>query len=132
MPRESTTAGTSVVVYAKDIAKVAEFYRRTLSASSVEETPGFILLAGNGLELSVVRVPQQIAQTITIASPPVLREGTPVKCSFLVPSFDTVRAAAIATGGGVGPLESAWSWRGMQHLDGFDPERNVVQFRRAA
>ena len=126
-----STAGTCVVVYAKDIAKVAEFYRQTLNAVSVEETSGFIVLARNALELSVVRIPHEIAETIIIASPPVLREETPVKCSFLVPDFDAVRAAAIATGGGLGPLESAWSWRGLLHLDGFDPEGNVVQFRVA-
>jgi hypothetical protein len=127
-----TAAGTSVVVYAKDVAKVVEFYRRTLSVVAIEETPGFILLAGNGIELSVVRIPQQIAETITIASPPVLREATPVKCSFLVANLDAVREAAIATGGGLGPRESVWIWRDMLHLNGFDPEGNVVQFRITA
>ncbi len=127
-----STAGTCVVVYAKDITKVAEFYRRTLNAVSVEETSGFVLLARVGIELSIVRVPREIGETIAIGSPPVPREDTPVKCSFLVPDLDAVRAAAIATGGGLGPRESAWSWRGLLHLDGFDPEGNVVQFRVAA
>lgn len=125
----TTATATSVVVYAKDLEKVAEFYRRTLGISAVEATPGFIVLEGRGIELNVVRVPEQIADTITIASPPVLREGTPVKCSFLVPNLDDVRVAAGATGGALGPLESAWSWHGMLHLNGFDPEGNVVQFR---
>ena len=82
-----------------------------------------------GVELSVVRIPEQLASTIVIANPPVVRESTPVKLSFLVPRLDAVRAAATATGGGLDPLDSAWSWRGMLHLDGFDPEGNVVQFR---
>jgi catechol-2,3-dioxygenase len=121
--------GMSVVVYAKDMTKVAEFYRRTLGVSSIEEAGGFILLAGNGVEISVVRIPEKVAATIVIARPPEVRETTPLKFSFLVPHLETVRAAAIATGGGLEPLDSAWSWRGMLHLDGFDPEGNVVQFR---
>ena len=129
MTTNHKAASMSVVVYAKDIARVAEFYRLTLGVSSIEEAGGFIMLAGNGVELSVVRIPEQLASTIVIANPPVVRESTPVKLSFLVPRLDAVRAAATATGGGLDPLDSAWSWRGMLHLDGFDPEGNVVQFR---
>jgi hypothetical protein len=60
------------------------------------------------------------------------REDTAVKASFLVDSFEAVREAAAATGGGLGPLEAAWTWRGSVHLDGHDHEGNVVQFRLRA
>jgi hypothetical protein len=67
-------------------------------------------------------------------STPLIREvpaAEPVRLTVggRVRDGEGLRAAATATGGGLDPLESAWSWRGMLHLNGFDPEGNVVQFR---
>ena len=132
MKTNSTPARATFVVYAKDIERVAEFYRRTLNIAALEETSGFILLAGDGTELSVVRIPDALAETIAIVSPPVVRENTPMKVSFWLPSLSAVRDAATSTGGGLRPPETAWTWRGMLHIDGFDPEGNVVQFRSQA
>jgi catechol-2,3-dioxygenase len=132
MTNEFAAPLTSVVVYAKEITPVAEFYRRTLGLSTIEQAPGFVVLAGPGVELNVVRVPEHIADAITITQPPQLREETPLKFSFLVPSLEAVRVQAVATGGGLKPAAEAWIWRGMLHLDGYDPEGNVVQFRSEA
>ncbi|MCU0494530.1 MAG: hypothetical protein MUD01_23330, partial [Chloroflexaceae bacterium] len=79
--------------------------------------------------VSIVQVSE--AAQVEIASPLVVREETPMKCSFLVGDFAALRAAALATGGGLKPAEAAWRWRGALHLDGWDPEGNVVQFRVA-
>lgn len=122
---------TTVVVYAKDKDRVAEFYRQALALQLAEWEEGFSVLAGRGIEISVVRLPEALARQVVIASPPVRREDTPLKASFLVPGFEAVRAAAAATGGALGPAEAEWTWRGCVHLDGLDPEGNVVQFRRA-
>jgi len=92
---------------------------------------GFSVLAGAGIEISVIRMPVGLAAMVEITSPPQLREDTPLKPSFLVPSFEAVREAAEATGGGLKPAAAEWSWRGCAHLDGHDPEGNIVQFRRA-
>ncbi|MBI5720322.1 MAG: hypothetical protein HZC37_21820 [Burkholderiales bacterium] len=123
-------AHAAVVVYAKDKDRVAEFYRRTLGLTVAEWEDRFSILTGNGVEVSVIRAPEAVVHQLTIATPPALREDTPVKASFLVASFESVREAAAATGGGLKPPEAAWSWRGAVHLDGHDPEGNVVQFRR--
>ena len=66
----------------------------------------------------------------SIASPPDVREETPFKPSFLVPSLEAVRAAAAAAAGQLKPAGSEWRFRGYVHLDGWDPEGNVVQFRQ--
>jgi hypothetical protein len=79
--------------------------------------------------LTIVQAPEAIAAEIVIETPPVRREETPIKCSFLVGDLARVRAEAEETGGGLLPDEQAWDWRGQRHLDGFDPEGNVVQFR---
>lgn len=124
-------AVTGVVVYAKDKERVAEFYRRTLTLDVEASEPGFTLLVGYGIEVSVVRIPPADAAQDDLTTPPTLRESTPLKPSFLVPSFETVRTEALACGGGLQPMTAAWSWRGSQHLDGHDPEGNIVQFRRS-
>lgn len=125
-------AATTVVVYAKDKDRVAEFYRQALALQLSEWEEGFSVLTGHGIEISVVRMPEAAARQVTIAAPPVRREDTPLKASFLVPGFEAVREAAAATGGALGPAEAEWSWRGCVHLDGHDPEGNIVQFRRPA
>ena len=119
----------STVVYAKDIQRVAEFYKRTLALSVLEGEPGFIVLGNDDIEIAIVKIPTAIAQSIQIEMPPRTREETPVKCSYLVSDFDLVRAEALATVGSMKPVETAWHWRGQLHLDGCDPEGNVVQFR---
>lgn len=128
----SPPPATTVVIYAKDKDRVAEFYRQTLALQLAEWEEGFSVLTGPGVEVSIVRMPEALARQVTIASPPEPREDTPLKASFLVPGFEAVRAAAAATGGTLKPPEAAWTWRGCVHLDGHDPEGNVVQFRRPA
>ena len=119
----------SVVVYAKDIDRVASFYKATLALLELEEGPTFTVLGDVDLEVNIVQIPAEVAMTITISDPPMLRQDTPIKPSFLVESLENVTTQAVATGGRVKPLSEAWAWRGQLHLDGNDPEGNVVQFR---
>lgn len=120
------------VVYAKEPQALAAFYRSTLELAVLDEQAGFIALGGEGVDLVVVRMAERIAKAVRISTPPELRESTPVKLSFRVRDLGRAREAAIATGGGTKKLGEAWSWRGELHLDGFDPEGNVVQFRQVA
>ena len=92
-----------LVIYAKDMDRVARFYAAVLDLESVADDSGFIVLAKPSFELSVVRIPERIAAGIDIASPPELREDTALKPSFLVPSLQAVRAAACAAGGQLEP-----------------------------
>ena len=78
-----------------------------------------------------MQAPEALVAEVHIATPPERREATPIKCSFLVDDLARVRTEAEATGGGLLPDEQAWEWQGQRHLDGFDPEGNVVQFRVA-
>ena len=123
---------TLSVVYAKDIQKVAAFYRRTLSLAVLEEEQNFVVVGNAGYEIAVVRMADSIARATQISVPPVVREDTPIKCSFWVENLQSVKMEAEAAGGATKPLSSAWSWRGQLHLDGHDPEGNVVQFRTSA
>lgn len=122
----------SFVIYAKDVATMAAFYELTLALSLLETGPGFILLGGGALEIAVVQIPDAIARDVDISTPPYLREETPLKFSFLVRDLEQVHRLAIAAGGGTQPPGAAWHWRGQLHLDGHDPEGNIVQFRQIA
>ncbi len=77
-------------------------------------------------------MPEAIARGITLAEPPEPREDTPLKTSFLVRSLDALRPVVLAHGGTLKAAGAAWAWRSALHLDGTDPEGNVLQFRCAA
>lgn len=130
----STTVPAPVlsVIYAKDILKVASFYQRTLSLPVLEEESNYVVIGNAAHEIAIVRMANSIAAKTRISAPPELREGTPIKCSFWVENLGQVKAEAEAAGGATRPLASAWHWRGQLHLDGSDPEGNIVQFRTRA
>ena len=123
------TPVVSLVVYAKDKEKVSRFYIALLGLREIEAGAGFVLLAGEGVEIAVVGIPEALAVSVKVSSPPAIREETPLKFSFLVRSLSDAVERAKSAGGSFKPLESAWSWRGMRHLDGNDPEGNVLQLR---
>jgi len=119
-----------VVIFAKNKAKVSAFYRSTLDLLPFEESSSHDVLRGHGLEVVVHAIPRKIAAEIKITQPPMVRENTPIKPTFVVASLEAVRAAAQATGGYLKPAEGAWHFRGATVLDGHDPEGNVVQFKQ--
>lgn len=118
------------MVYAREIQRVAEFYRRTLALATLEEEAHFILLGDAHVEVAIVSPPASLAASISIDVPPRQREDTPIKCSYRVDDLERVRREAMATGGGLQPAAAAWRWRGHLYLDGHDPEGNIVQFRQ--
>lgn len=77
-------------------------------------------------------IPKRVADTITIASPPKLRDERAVKLFFPVASLADARDKAPALGGGLSPTKKEWEARGFRACDGYDPEGNVVQFREDA
>jgi len=120
----------SVVVYAKDMKTLARFYSCTLELKELEAESGFILLAGNGVEIAVVAIPEAMAARINISSPATAREETPLKFRFLVTGLAQAVEKATLAGGAFKLIASAWSWRGMKRLDGQDPEGSVLQLRQ--
>ncbi len=120
-----------LVVFSKNKKRVSTFYRETLALDVVESDPGHDLLRGQGYEVVVHTIPRRYASGIAIARPPVPREDTPFKPTFVVPSLAAVRQAAERTGGHLKPDQGAWHFRGCTVLDGWDPEGNIVQFKQA-
>ena len=119
-----------LVVFAKSVKKLSAFYARTLGLEVLESARSHHLLRGNGYEVVVHAIPAKIAREVHIAKPPVLREDSAMKPSFVVPDLQALRLAVVATGGWLKPDDMAWTIRGHAVLDGCDPEGNILQFKQ--
>jgi predicted enzyme related to lactoylglutathione lyase len=115
----------ALVVYAKSPETVANFYASIFSMHRADVDGGSFTLTGPDFEIHVVGVPREIAQEITLSSPPVPREETPLKFSMEVPDVDAVAATALALGSQV--HGASWTWNARRHVDLVDPEGNVFQ-----
>lgn len=120
-----------LVVFAKNKKRVSAFYQKTLGLDVVESEKSHDLLQGNGYEIVIHTIPRKHSVDITITKPPVPREQIPLKPTFVVRDLAEVRHAAESTGGYLKPESGAWHIRGHVVLDGWDPEGNIVQFKRA-
>ncbi|MCP5155747.1 MAG: hypothetical protein H6983_16380 [Ectothiorhodospiraceae bacterium] len=119
-----------LVVFAKNKKRVSSFYEQTLGLTVEEAASTHDLLRGHGYEVVVHAIPRKYAAAIKIAKPPVAREDTPFKPTFIVEDLEVVRTLASKSGGYLKPAEDAWRFRGCIVLDGWDPEGNVVQFKQ--
>ena len=120
-----------LVVFAKNKKLVSAFYQQTLGLVVEQSDTAHDLLRGHGYEVVVHSIPRKYASGITITNPPVPREETPFKPSFVVNNLADVRHAVEVTGGYLKPESGAWHFRGHVILDGWDPEGNIVQFKQA-
>jgi len=120
-----------IVVYVKDIQRVAAFYAAVLRLEAVEREERFVVLSRTGNcavgDVSIVAMSDDVAESITVHDPPVIRHETPFKPSFLVESLSDAARVAAEAGGGTKSMGTTWEFRGLRHLDGFDPEGNVLQ-----
>lgn len=120
-----------LVVFAKNKKRVSAFYQQTLDLDLAETATSHDLLRGHGYEVVVHTIPRKYAASMTITKPPVPRQDSPFKPTFVVVSIEAVRSAAQATGGYLKPNSGAWHFRGHVVIDGWDPEGNIVQFKQA-
>jgi len=118
-------AGT--LIYAKDLALLASFYRQLLSMSEVHATDELVVLRSPIGELIIHQIPSHIAETIVVETPPVLREETAIKPFFPVASFAEAQARATSMGGALfGPQ---YEGPGFRVTNAYDPEGNIMQLR---
>jgi predicted enzyme related to lactoylglutathione lyase len=120
---------SAATIFAKYPETLACFYETCFGLEVADAADDLRVLESDDWTLSIVRVPPEVAVTITLADPPIRREATPIKLSFEVPSIATAQAAIIELGGRVDGLE--WEFRGYRHCDFVDPEGNVNQLREA-
>ena len=120
-----------VVLFAKDLGAVAEFYEGLVTPMVVSAQRDHVILESDTFQLVVHAIPAEIAESIQIAAPPEPRTDAPIKPILAVVSLAEARAAAPALGGELRPPEAEWELGGSRVCDGVDPEGNVVQFRES-
>jgi len=89
------------VIYVLDVARMAAFYQSCFGMSPAEpdDDDGYCVLESGDWELSLVRMPADIAATVVITRPPRRRSETPLKLAFEVPSIDRILPVITAAGG---------------------------------
>lgn len=120
------------VIFAKDVARLAAFYEQIFSLAVKYATPDKVILETSSLLLVIHAIPADVASSINITEPPLMRENCALKLILPVQSLAETRAKAHALGGGLAPEAMEWSAGNFNACDGFDPEGNVLQFREIA
>ncbi|MEO8506675.1 MAG: VOC family protein [Betaproteobacteria bacterium] len=123
---------TGLVIYAKDLRRVAAFYEGMLGIAPVHADDVFVTLELPGVQLVVHQIPPHIAADIVIGDPPAVREDTAIKPVLVVASLATARAAATMLGGALEDAACEWRHGDAVVCNGFDPEGNVVAFSARA
>jgi predicted enzyme related to lactoylglutathione lyase len=118
------------VLYAKDLERIAQFYASVVAIDIERIEKGFAVLGSGPSQLVIVRIPDQIADTIEIAAPVKPREETPLKLVFAVDDIARARGRAAELGGVVKAPEHEWKFEGARVCDGHDPEGNIFQVRQ--
>lgn len=119
----------SCVVFAKDVAALAQFYGALADMVEIYADADHRVLDQDSFQLVVHGIPPHIAQQIQITQPPQRREDTPIKLCLPVARIDAARREAAQRGGLVDPPAQEWAARGFRACDGMDPEGNVFQVR---
>lgn len=122
----------SVVIFAKNVLQLAQFYRELVGMSEVHQDKDHVVLDDAGFQVVIHGIPQKIAASIQISQPPSIRDNTTLKFCLPVSSIGFARAKASELGGAVGPIGKEWAARGFRACDGHDPEGNVFQVRESA
>lgn len=125
----SDHAKAGAVLYVTDVERVSAFYEAVAGLPVTHREADHIVLESPAFQLVVLSIPDRIAATITIATPPVRRENTAIKPVFFIADIAAARIAAAQLGGELNPPEREWTFQGHRVCDGHDPEGNVLQFR---
>jgi len=119
----------SAVIYVKHLDPMRRFYEQLVGLRATSTADGHCVLESDSIEISLVKVPAAVAATIHLEQPPRRRADVPVKLAFQVASIQHARETAASLGGRIDQATSEWTYGGVVHCDGVDPEGNVIQLR---
>ncbi|MFO1494595.1 MAG: VOC family protein [Lysobacterales bacterium] len=123
----SGPARFGALIYAKDLARLSDFYRLVLDMRLLKGNEDLHVLASADAQLLIHAIPEHIASTFTISTPPVPREDVALKLFFSVPNMRDAIATISRLGGSVWPEE--WRGPGFNVRNAVDPEGNIFQIR---
>ncbi len=127
----SNTPKPGAVLFTKDIKRVSRFYEEVLQLPVTHSESDHIVLESEEVQLVIHALPDHIASAVSISELPALRDETPIKLFFPVPSLEKARGRASQLGGHLGSSTKEWEADGFRACDGYDPEGNVFQLRQS-
>lgn len=123
----SGPARSGLVIYAKDLAHLAQFYTQILNMHFVHQSSELVVLDSADLQIVLHAIPAEIAQRIEISQPPQRRENVAMKFFASVASLAAAQELVQQLGGEV--FADAWEGPGFRVRNAMDPEGNVFQLR---
>jgi predicted enzyme related to lactoylglutathione lyase len=121
---------SGVLIYAKNLDRVANFYEHVLPAHVVHADDEHRVLQSANARLIIHAIPAQFAAAIAIEIPPEVREHQAIKPFFTVANLSEAEGIALHLGGLViGPV---WPAPGLRVRNVCDPEGNIVHLRELA
>jgi predicted enzyme related to lactoylglutathione lyase len=120
---------TGAVLFVKELKKVADFYENVAQLHRKHTAQDHVVLESGDYELVVHALPDEIAASVFIESPVVVREDCALKLVFFIDSISAAREMSARLGGLMHGSDREWQFNGALVCDGCDPEGNVVQFR---
>ena len=120
-------ARAGALIYAKDLERLSAFYQALLGMKPLARDAQHHVLESGDMQLVIHAIPEHIARTFSIATPPELREEQAIKLFFTVQDLPGAEGVAAKLGGGVfGP---AYPGPGFVARNAFDPEGNIFHLR---
>jgi len=113
------------VLYAVHPDRLATFYGSLFKMRRSEVDATSFLLIGPEVEFHIVKIPESTARALTLSTPPVPRENTPLKFSIEVSNVDQLATMARSLGGVA--RGEPWNWNARRHQDIVDLEGNIFQ-----
>ena len=120
------------VIYAKTLASVSKVYGEVIGLDETHVERDHAVLESATFQLVILSIPNGIAASINIATPPARRTEAPIKLVFFVPNLAASRETAAKFGGELNPPGREWKFQQFIVCDGHDPEGNVFQLRANA
>ena len=116
-----------VMLYAKDIKRMTEFYRDVLGFTvlpSRYDSSEFVVLDAGSAQLCLHQIPDVIARNIDISEPAEPRTLAAVKIMYVIEDVAGMRETLIARGTPMGAIQN---FPPLTYCDGQDPEGNIFQ-----
>jgi predicted enzyme related to lactoylglutathione lyase len=123
-------ANSGFIVYAFDVALVAQFYETLLGMRRLHQTADMVVLENADIQLIVHAVPPEIRSGVTISKPPEPRRKYALKFFVTVSSLAAARGTAATLGGEL--FSEQWNGPGFVVCNAMDPEGNMFHVRERA
>ncbi|MBX3303334.1 MAG: hypothetical protein KF693_14055 [Nitrospira sp.] len=117
----------SAVLFARDHAKVARFYREAIGLVYIAGDDDHSVLNCSGFELIIHQIPKHVLGECNPDSAPTRREHGRIRLNLPVDNMDVARSIAAQLGGQVDDAPPGWAPKNANFYLGYDSEGNVFK-----